>query len=154
MWSKVMKQFTTTVLALAAILLTFSNASANEIYITQAGDNLNLTIDQKGDYNLVVSRTITGDNNNITLNQGYEGYNVIGLDINGANNDVTVNQERSNTGGYDTPDRPIRESSRCPADAGLGPPAEESSGKGHGPNPFHHSISLSSSPSSNQCSCS
>ena len=87
---------------LAATLLTFSNANANEIYITQAGDNLELTIDQKGDYNLVVSRTITGDNNNITLNQGYEGYNVIGLDINGANNDVTVNQERSNTGGYDT----------------------------------------------------
>ena len=82
--------------------MTFSNASANEIYITQAGDNLNLTIDQKGDYNLVVSRTITGDNNNITLNQGYEGYNMIGLDINGANNDVTVNQERTANGEHDT----------------------------------------------------
>ena len=89
-----------------SLLLTF-NVFANDIYIDQAGDNLNLTIDQKGDYNLVVGRTTTdalinGANNNITLNQGYEGYNGIGLDIDGANNDVTVNQERTANGGYDT----------------------------------------------------
>lgn len=91
--------------SLISLLLT-TTVYANDIYVTQSGDNFDLTVDQKGDYNSVVGRTtdnapITGANNTITLNQGYEGYNVIGLDINGANNDVTVNQERG-VGGYDT----------------------------------------------------
>ena len=89
------------------MILLCTSAWANEIYITQAGDNLDLTIDQKGELNLVVGKDgtdalITGADNNITLNQGYEGYNGIGLDIDGANNDVTVNQERTANGGYDT----------------------------------------------------
>ena len=93
-------------LALAAILLTFSNASANEIYITQAGDNLDLTIDQKGSNNqikglLSSNASISGNDNTVELNQGYEGNNLIEMSIDGANNDVTVNQERG-FGGYDT----------------------------------------------------
>jgi hypothetical protein len=93
---------------LATTLLTLANnSSANEIYIDQAGDNLVLTVDQKGEWNLVVGKytddaPITGDNNNITLNQGYEGNNLIEMSIDGDNNDVTVNQERTANGGYDT----------------------------------------------------
>jgi len=101
-----MRQYTTIVLALAAILLTFSNASANEIYITQAGDNLVLTIDQKGSNNQIKglpsgNASISGNDNTVELNQGYEGNNLIEMSIDGANNDVTVNQERG-FGGYDT----------------------------------------------------
>ena len=93
-------------LVLAAILLTFSNASANEIYITQAGDNLDLTIDQKGSNNQIKglpsgNASISGNDNTVELNQGYEGNNLIEMSIDGANNDVTVNQERG-FGGYDT----------------------------------------------------
>ena len=93
-------------LALAAILLTFSNASANEIYIDQAGDNLVLTIDQKGSNNQIKGRTTTnapvdGDNNKVTINQGYEGNNLIEMSIDGSNNNVEINQERG-FGGYDT----------------------------------------------------
>ena len=100
------KQFTTTSLALAAILLTLSNANANEIYITQAGDNLDLTIDQKGSNNqikglLSSNASISGNDNTVELNQGYEGNNLIEMSIDGANNDVTVNQERFSSG-YDT----------------------------------------------------
>ena len=102
-----MKRFTTTVLALAAILLTLNNASANEIYIEQAGDNFVLTVDQKGSNNQIkgyttVDAPIDGANNTVVINQGYEGGNLIEMDINGANNDVTVNQERTTAGGYDT----------------------------------------------------
>jgi len=94
------------VLVLAAILLTFSNASANEIYITQAGDNLDLTIDQKGSNNQIKglpssNASISGNDNTVKLNQGYEGNNLIEMSIDGANNDVTVNQERFSSG-YDT----------------------------------------------------
>ena len=94
-------------LALAAILLTFSNARANEIYIDQAGDNLVLTIDQKGSNNQIKglpsgNATIDGADNTVEINQGYEGNNLIRMSIDGANNNVTVNQERTTAGGYDT----------------------------------------------------
>src|SRR5210317_2289989 len=106
-WSKAMKQFMTIVLVLAATLLISSRSNANEIYITQAGDNLVLTIDQKGSNNQIKGRTTTnapvdGANNKVTINQGYEGNNLIEMSIDGSNNDVAVNQERTNTGGYDT----------------------------------------------------
>ena len=102
-----MKQFTTIVLALAAILLISFKSNANEIYIEQAGDNFVLTIDQKGSNNQIkgyttVNAPIDGANNTVVINQGYEGGNLIEMDINGANNDVTVNQERTTAGGYDT----------------------------------------------------
>jgi len=97
-----------TALASVIITLTLSSASrANEIYITQAGDNLALTVDQKGEKNLVsgistLDAPIDGANNTVTLNQGNEGFNVVGLDISGNNNNIEVNQERTNNGGYDT----------------------------------------------------
>ena len=82
-------------------------AYSNEIYINQTGNNLNLTIDQKGEDNQIKGRTtvdapISGNNNSVTLNQGYEGYNLIEMSIDGDNNDVTVNQERTSAGGHDT----------------------------------------------------
>ena len=80
---------------------------ANDIYITQIGDNFSLTVDQKGENNQIKGRTtvdapINGANNTVTINQGYEGGNLIQMSIDGANNDVTVNQERTTAGGYDT----------------------------------------------------
>src|SRR5210317_1155262 len=89
-----------------SLLLTF-NVFANDIYIDQAGDNLVLTVDQKGSNNQIKglpsgNASINGANNTVTINQGYEGNNLIRMSIDGANNDVTVNQERSSVGGYDT----------------------------------------------------
>ena len=83
-----------------------SVSSANEIYIEQTGDNLVLTIDQKGENNQVKGRTttnapISGNNNTVAINQGYEGNNLTEMSIDGANNNVTVNQERFSSG-YDT----------------------------------------------------
>ena len=94
--------------ALTIALTLFSQTSwANEIYISQAGDNLVLTVDQKGSDNQIkgitsISAPIDGANNKVTINQGYEGNNLIEMSIDGNNNNLTVNQERSNTGGYDT----------------------------------------------------
>ena len=93
---------------IVAIALTLSSqTSANEIYIEQTGDNLALTVNQKGSNNQIkgyttVNAPIDGANNTVVINQGYEGNNLIQMDINGANNDVTVNQERTTAGGYDT----------------------------------------------------
>src|SRR5210317_427068 len=88
-------------------LLLTTTVYANDIYIDQAGDNLVLTIDQKGSNNQIKGRKTTnapvdGANNKVTINQGYEGNNLIEMSIDGSNNDVTVNQERTSTGGYDT----------------------------------------------------
>jgi len=96
-----------TALATALILFNATNTFANEIYITQSGDGLDLNIDQKGENNQVKGLTTTnapidGANNTLTINQGYEGNNLIEMSIDGNNNNLTVNQERSNTGGYDT----------------------------------------------------
>jgi len=90
----------------SSLLLAF-NVYANDLYIDQVGDNLVLTIDQKGSNNQIkgyttVDAPIDGANNTVVINQGYEGGNLIEMDINGANNDVTVNQERTTAGGYDT----------------------------------------------------
>ena len=59
----------TIVSMLVATLLTLSNASANEIYITQSGDNLDLEVTQKSE-DQYVSLSSTGANNDITIRQG------------------------------------------------------------------------------------
>jgi len=89
------------------VLLLTGNALANDIFITQSGNNFALTVDQKGSNNQIKGRTTTnapvnGANNTVVINQGYEGGNLIQMSIDGANNDVTVNQERTTAGGYDT----------------------------------------------------
>ena len=95
-----------TLFKLSSLLLLCNIAFANDIYITQSGDNFALTVDQKGENNQIKGRTtinapIDGNNNTIEINQGYVGNNLIQMSIDGASNDVTVNQERG-WGGYDT----------------------------------------------------
>jgi len=87
-------------------LLLTTTVYANDIYIDQAGDNFDLTIDQKGENNQIKGlpsgdAVISGNNNTIAINQGYEGNNLIQMSIDGANNNVEINQERG-FGGYDT----------------------------------------------------
>lgn len=66
---------TVIVLALAAaVALASTSSSANEIYITQSGDSLDLRIDQRSKDNYV-SLNSTGDTNDISITQGlhYDG---------------------------------------------------------------------------------
>jgi len=107
-----MRQYTTIVLALAAILLTFSNASANEIYITQAGDNLDLEVTQTAE-DQYVSLSSTGPNNDITIRQGMHDDGTIDSDetggheaywtVNGDGNTVYSYQTDTNRGGGGSP---------------------------------------------------
>jgi len=96
------------VLALAAILLTFSNANANEIYITQAGDNIDLEVTQTAE-DQYVSLSSTGPNNDITIRQGMHDDGTIDSDetggheaywtVNGDGNTVYSYQTDTNRGG-------------------------------------------------------
>ena len=98
------------IIALASVTILLTSAkysSANEIYMSQVGDDFTLAVDQKGNDNVVKGTTTTsapvlGNNNNILLQQGYEGGNLVELDIDGDNNSVIARQERTATGGYDT----------------------------------------------------
>ena len=66
---------TVIVLALAlAVALVSHNSSANEIYITQSGDSLDLRVEQRSKDNYV-SLNSTGDTNDISITQGmhYDG---------------------------------------------------------------------------------
>jgi len=66
---------TVIVLALAAaVALASTNSSANEIYITQSGDSLDLRVEQRSKDNYV-SLNSTGDTNDISITQGmhYDG---------------------------------------------------------------------------------
>ena len=85
---------------MAATLLISSKSNANEIYITQAGNNFNLTVVQKGSYNQITGATvwnapISGNNNTININQGVEGNNVAEIDVNGNNNNIVIGQEKA-----------------------------------------------------------
>lgn len=95
------------IIALASVTILLTSAkysNANDIYIDQAGDNLVLTIDQKGENNQIKGTTTTdasiiGDGNNIDLQQGYEGNNLIELNVNGNNNAIEVGQEKWQSNG-------------------------------------------------------
>jgi hypothetical protein len=78
----------------------------NELYINQAGDNLSLTVEQKGANNLITGLVtseaiVLGNDNLLNIQQGYKGNNSLGLSVNGTNNSVLVQQERG-WGTYDT----------------------------------------------------
>ena len=97
-----------TALASAIITLTLSSvSSANEITITQIGDNLDLTIVQKGSNNVVKKLDYTsefyGDDMTVLFHQEHsDGYfnNVIEYwHIDGNNNSVEVRQGSDNLGG-------------------------------------------------------
>jgi hypothetical protein len=72
------------VLALAAliILLSHNGVNANEIYITQSGDNLDLEVQQRSEDNYV-SLNSTGGSNNITVRQGMHEDGTIDIDEEG-----------------------------------------------------------------------
>jgi hypothetical protein len=72
------------VLALAAliILLSHNGVNANEIYITQTGDNLDLEVQQRSEDNYV-SLNSTGGSNNITVRQGMHEDGTIDIDEEG-----------------------------------------------------------------------
>lgn len=81
------------------VLLLTSNVWANDIFITQSGDDVTLNINQQGENNQIKGRTttdspITGNNNTININQGYEGGNLVQMDVDGNNNSIVVGQEK------------------------------------------------------------
>ena len=92
------------------IVLTLSSQTswANEIYISQAGDDLTLEIQQRSQNNYV-SLNSTGDKNNITIRQGVHNDNTYDSDetggheaywtITGNNNTVGSYQTDTNRGG-------------------------------------------------------
>jgi hypothetical protein len=72
------------VLALAAgiVLVLHNGVNANEIYITQTGDNLDLEVQQRSEDNYV-SLNSTGGSNNITVRQGMHEDGTIDIDEEG-----------------------------------------------------------------------
>lgn len=93
---------------LAATLLISNRGNANEIYITQSGDNLDLEVTQKS-ADQYVSLSSTGANNDITIRQGihdddtYDGDETGGHEaywtVTGGSNTVSSYQTDTNRGG-------------------------------------------------------
>jgi hypothetical protein len=97
------------VLALALAAASVSTSSnANEIYITQSGDSLNLEVQQRSEDNYV-SLNSTGGANDITIRQGMHADGTIDLDetggheaywtVTGGSNTVASYQTDTNRGG-------------------------------------------------------
>ena len=94
----------TAVIALAL----HSPTNANEIYITQSGDSLNLEVQQRSEDNYV-SLNSTGSSNDITIRQGMHADGTIDLDetggheaywtVTGGSNTVASYQTDTNRGG-------------------------------------------------------
>ena len=85
-----------------------SPTNANEIYITQSGDSLNLEVQQRSEDNYV-SLNSTGSSNDITIRQGMHADGTIDLDetggheaywtVTGGSNTVASYQTDTNRGG-------------------------------------------------------
>lgn len=98
----------TIVLVLATTLLISHKSNANEIYITQSGDNLALEVTQTAE-DQYVSLSSSGANNDITIRQGMHDDGTIDLDetggheaywtVNGDGNTVYSYQTDTNRGG-------------------------------------------------------
>jgi hypothetical protein len=94
------------------MILLCTSAWANDIFITQSGDNFDLHIVQKGKNNQIkgtsgnTSAQVSGANTILDINQGVEGDNLLQLNVDGTSNKVIVGQEKfySTTGifGNDT----------------------------------------------------
>lgn len=69
-------------LVLAVIVISPSISIANEIYVNQSGDNLDLEAKQVSEDNYI-STTLTGNNNNIIMRQGVHDTDTIDLDETG-----------------------------------------------------------------------
>jgi len=94
-----------TLLGMMLLLSLPAKANDNEINIEQTGDNFTLTVEQKGENNLITGLTttdalITGADNVLNIQQGYKGNNTLNLYVNGASNNIKLMQERGT--GYDT----------------------------------------------------
>ena len=80
-----MTKIKNTVLALLFVFGVSSIASANDIYITQSGDTLDLDITQDGQNNVIGTSTtdveLTGDSMTLTITQTGNS-NVAAIDIN------------------------------------------------------------------------
>ena len=98
----------TTFLVLVTTTLISFKSNANEIYVTQSGDNLDLEIQQRSEDNYV-SLNSTGPNNDITIRQGMHDDGTIDADetggheaywtVNGSGNTVYSYQTDTNRGG-------------------------------------------------------
>ena len=79
----------------AAIVLVSSKAASNEIYINQAGDNLELTVVQDGQNNSIgtslVDACLDGDDTTATLKQ-WDDNNAMSVCSTGSGNTVKVLQ--------------------------------------------------------------
>jgi hypothetical protein len=95
-------------LVLVTTLSLSFKSNANEIYVTQSGDNLDLEVQQRSEDNYV-SLNSTGPNNTITIRQGMHDDGTIDLDetggheaywtVNGDGNTVASYQTDTNRGG-------------------------------------------------------
>jgi hypothetical protein len=92
----------TIVLVLAATLLISSRSNANEIYITQSGDNLDLEVTQTAE-DQYVSLSSTGPNNDITIRQGMHDDGTIDIDETGGHEAYwTITGSNNDLGSYQT----------------------------------------------------
>jgi hypothetical protein len=90
------------VLVLAATLLISSRSNANEIYITQSGDNLDLEVTQTAE-DQYVSLSSTGPNNDITIRQGMHDDGTIDIDETGGHEAYwTITGSNNDLGSYQT----------------------------------------------------
>ena len=89
-------------LLVVKIILVSTSSSANELYITQSGDDLILEVQQRSKDNYA-SINATGDNNNITLRQGMHNDGTIDSDETGGHEAYWIVSGASNTlEGYQT----------------------------------------------------
>ena len=101
---KFLKKFTILLFIWMVFYSIIDKVKANEIYMDQIGNNVNIDIIQKGENNQIKGRTTTnspvsGTNNTLNINQGFDGNNLIQMDIDGNNNSVIVGQEKFYSGG-------------------------------------------------------
>lgn len=97
-----------TFIRISSILLFATTAFANELYITQSGDDFTLDVDQRSENNYV-SATVTGKTNTVIIRQGMHDDGTIDLDetggheaywtVTGQGNTVASYQTDTNRGG-------------------------------------------------------
>src|SRR5210317_1614917 len=99
-----LKKFTILLFIWMVFFSIVDKLKANEIYIDQVGNNVNIDIIQKGENNQIKGRTttnapISGNNNTLNINQGYNGNNLIQMTVDGNSNSVLIGQEKFYSGG-------------------------------------------------------
>ena len=91
-----------TFIKISSILLFATTAFANELYITQSGDDFTLDVDQRSENNYI-SATVTGNTNTVTIRQGMHDDGTIDLDETGGHEAYwTVTGQGNNVASYQT----------------------------------------------------